>query len=60
MEKLEEISDFKIFLNASVGHWKRCSRPHMARGPLFAYPCYWQITWKCKRVAKYTSTNASL
>ena len=23
-EKLEELSDLKIFLNASAGHWKRC------------------------------------
>ena len=25
-EKLEEISDLKIFLNASAGHWKRCGQ----------------------------------
>jgi len=35
---LEEISDLKIFLNASAGHCKRCGRPHVARGPLFPNP----------------------
>jgi len=38
-EKLEEISELKIFLNVSTGHWKRCGGPHLARGPLFAHPC---------------------
>jgi len=37
-EKLEELPDLKIFLNASAGHWKRCARPNLARGPLFAHP----------------------
>ena len=31
-EKLQELSDLKIFLNASAGHWKRCVGPHLARG----------------------------
>jgi len=38
-EKLEEISDLKIFRNASASHWKRCGGPYLARGPLFAHPC---------------------
>ena len=25
---------WRIFLNASAGHWKRCSGPHAARGPV--------------------------
>ena len=33
-KKLEELSDLKIFLNASAGHWKRCVGPHLAHGPL--------------------------
>jgi len=37
-EKLEELSDLKIFLNASVGHRKRFVGQHLARGPLFAHP----------------------
>jgi len=28
-------------MNASAGHLKRCGRPHLARGPLFAHP--WRI-----------------
>jgi len=28
----------KIFLKASVDHWKRCSGPLLACGPLFAHP----------------------
>ena len=28
---MEELSDLKIFLNASAGHWKRCVGPHSAR-----------------------------
>ena len=38
-DELEDISDLKIFLNVSAGHWKRCGGPHVARGPLFAHPC---------------------
>jgi len=37
-DELEDISDLKIFLNASAGHSKRCGRPHVARGTLFAHP----------------------
>jgi len=28
----------KIVLNASAGHCKRCGRPHVVRGLLFAQP----------------------
>jgi len=35
---LEELSDLKIFLNASAGHYKHCVGPHSARGPLLAHP----------------------
>jgi len=38
-DELEDISDLKIFLNASAGHWKRCGGLYVARKPLFAYPC---------------------
>jgi len=27
-------------MNASAGHLKRCGEPHLARGPLYAHPCY--------------------
>ena len=37
-DKLKEISDVKVFLNACVGHWNRCGGPHLTRGPLFANP----------------------
>jgi len=30
--ELEDISDLKIFLNASAGHWKLCG--------IFTHPCY--------------------
>ena len=29
---------WKNFLNASVGHWKRCGEPHVVRGPLISHP----------------------
>jgi len=29
----QQISNFKLFLNASAGHLKRCGGPHAARGP---------------------------
>jgi len=29
----QEISDLKIFLNASAGHSKRCGGPHVTREP---------------------------
>jgi len=35
---LEDTLDLKIFVNASVGHRKHCSGPHLARGPLIANP----------------------
>ena len=38
-DELEDISDLKILLSASAGHWKRCVGPHVARRPLFAHPC---------------------
>jgi len=25
-------TNFRFFLNASTGHWKRCGGPHTARG----------------------------
>jgi len=33
-DKVKEISNLKIFMNASAGHWKRCGGPHVASGPL--------------------------
>jgi len=39
--KLEEISDLKIFLNASAVHCKRCGEP------LIAHPCL--IPWYTER-----------
>jgi len=32
------MSDLKIFLDASAGHWKCCGRPHLAQRLLFAHP----------------------
>jgi len=34
------MSDLKIFLDDSAGHWKRCGGLHLAHRPLFAHPCY--------------------
>ena len=31
-DELEDVSDWEILLNASVGYWKRCGRPYVARG----------------------------
>jgi len=36
--ELEDTLDLKIFVNASAGHRKHCSGPHLARGPLIANP----------------------
>jgi len=35
----QQISDFKIFLNASAGHWKCCGGPHATRGPAVGPHC---------------------
>jgi len=31
---------FEDFLNASVGHWKRCGGQHAARGPVGGLHCF--------------------
>jgi len=41
-----QISNLKIFLNASVGHWKRCGGPYAAREPL-AGPHWFNQTTLC-------------
>jgi len=35
---LEELSDLKIFLNASAGHWKRYGGPHLTGGRYLPTP----------------------
>ena len=37
-DKMEKISDLKIFLNVSAGHWKRCGRPHWPAGRYLPTP----------------------
>jgi len=39
IDKLDKISDLKVFLNACANHWKCCGGPHVARGQLTAHPC---------------------
>jgi len=53
-DKLEEISNLEILLNASTGHWKRCGGPHVARRPTFAHPS----ADVCHKVKKKLNTTS--
>ena len=48
-DELEDISDLKIFLNASAGHWKHCG---VAREPLLVHFCSKAFFVICKLLNK--------